>query len=40
MADTIIQECDICKEETDCIEGLCQECVLELELEAWNSPER
>ena len=33
MSDTITQECTRCGDETDCIEGLCQECVLELQEE-------
>ncbi len=33
MSDTITQECTRCGFETDCIEGLCQECVLELQEE-------
>ena len=28
MSDTIVRECKICGEETDCIEGICQECRL------------
>ena len=34
MADTTTQECTKCGEETDCVEGLCQECYLDLETEA------
>jgi len=30
MADTIVQECIKCGYETDCINGICQECFLEL----------
>lgn len=31
MSDTTLQDCDRCGFEADCIEGLCQECVLELQ---------
>ena len=34
MSDTIVQECTKCFEETDCVEGLCQECALDLAEEA------
>ena len=34
MADTTLQKCTRCEFETDCIEGLCQECVLDLQDEA------
>ncbi len=34
MSDTISQECGKCGMETDCIEGLCQECFLDAQEEA------
>ncbi|GAG68118.1 unnamed protein product, partial [marine sediment metagenome] len=41
MADTTLQECIRCGFETDCIEGLCQECVLALqdEMRLMTEPE-
>lgn len=37
MSDTIIQECIYCYEETDRIEGVCSECALEKQLEAYEN---
>lgn len=31
MSETINQECSKCGTETDCIESLCQECVLDIQ---------
>jgi len=31
MSDTTLQECILCGHETDCIEGICQECQLQID---------